>query len=148
MYFEPSISTNVHYWKLRYSHHHVSQGRFDLPPVPFTEIFNGRCWAHGWKPTLIEVSLSISSSFTSRKPIVLMLSTNMRPEEGVTIRVAIRAKITLLGITPLLDLPSTCLRALNSSPMNDLSVESLTLAVAPVLAELLQVTCLQGVSIL
>ena len=39
---------------------------------------------------------------------------------------------------------STCLRALNSSPMHALSVESLTLVVAPLLAELLHLMCLQG----
>ena len=80
------------------------------------------------------------------KPIMLKLSTNMRPEEGVTvIGSRFGQKITLLGITWLPDLPSTCLRALNSYPIHALSVESLTLVVAPILAELLHLTRLQGV---
>ena len=84
--------------------------------------------------------------FTSRKPIVLKLLTNMRLDKGVTVRVAIRTKNHAFGHN------STSRPTQNLFEgfklifyMHALSVESLTLVVAPILAELLHLTRLQGV---
>ena len=140
-------------WKLRYSHYCESQGRFDPPPGPFTKNFQ---WAMlgswleidlDWGITvhLLQFNFKKVCDFIIRKPIVLKLSTNVRLEGGVTFSSWFEPKITLSDITWLPDLPSTCLRALNSSPMHALPVESLTLVVAPILAELLHLPRLQGV---
>ena len=51
----------------------------------------------GLNAHLLDISNKKVCDFTSRKPIVLKLSTHMRLEEGVTVRVAIRAKNHAFG---------------------------------------------------